>query len=254
MNIMNVTKKIPLYCVWNFDSEDKKQVKAICYEIEFSLRTEASKANNDKQAYLHQNISYQTINSFIFDQLHQTIIYDLNSKKACERAFASHDNNFMILPELSEACLVTALHSKLNAICHENSFVEYIKLAEKTENLCYDFFTDDGEYESLPSIEEWLGELSFWDKPWWERRDFSKFDNVAENKEELDVFLNDDANKGIIERMQSPIAEIEGQVIADIYKKEIKDIMDTKAQEKGELLEVDFKNKTFKPKLVPKDK
>jgi len=33
-----------------------------------------------------------------------------------------------------------------------------------------------------------LGELSFWDDPWWERDDVLTFDNVARNKKELKTF------------------------------------------------------------------
>ena len=46
-------------------------------------------------------------------------------------------------------------------------------------------------------------------------------------------------------------------MIADIYGKEINEVIEKTTnpeKEKGELLEVDFKKKTFKPKLVPKDK
>lgn len=253
MNFVNLTKTIPLYAVWFFDSEDKKYIKAINYDIEYSLRTDADTVN-DKQAYTYQNVSFTTINSFLYDQLHQTIIYDLDSKASCEKAFASHDNNFMLLPELTESCLVSALHCKLNSICHESSFVEYIKITERTEKLTYSFLTDDGVYDNLPSMENWLGDLSFWETPWWERKDFSTFDNVAESQEELDAFLGKEENKEIIARMEEPIAEIESQVIAEIYGKEINEIIDSKKQDKGELVEVDFKNKKFKPKLVPKDK
>ena len=118
-------------------------------------------------------------------------------------------------------------------------------------------FADDDEYDQLPTINEWLGELSFWDSPWWRRKDFSTFDNVAASKEEHSEFFNKDVNKNILQRMEEPIAQIEAQVIADIYGKEINEVIEKTTnpeKEKGELLEVDFKKKTFKPKLVPKDK
>ena len=55
--------------------------------------------------------------------------------------------------------------------------------------------------------------------------------------------------------MSEPLREIEHKVIADIYGKEINEILsEEEKQEKGKLVEVDFKNKKFKPKLVPKDK
>tara|TARA_B100000927_G_scaffold290707_1_gene290280 strand:+ start:373 stop:1137 length:765 start_codon:yes stop_codon:yes gene_type:complete len=254
MQIINITKSIPVHTVWIHDQEDKRQVKACTYDIEFSLRTQATEESTKKQLYLQQNISFSTISTFLYDQLHHSLIYNMASKNTVERAFASHDNNFMILPELSETCFTMALHSKLNHICHENSYVESLTIKDKVENLTYNFFADDLEYEDLPDIKEWLGELSFWDTPWWRRKDFSTFDNVAENKEEHEVFFSDDANQGILERMSEPLREIEHRVIADIYGDEIREIISEEEKEKGKLVEVDFKNKTFKPKLVPKDK
>lgn len=257
MNIMQISKMIPVHMLWVFDNDDKKQVKAQTYQIEYSLRTEVSPNETQKQAFLQQNISFSVINSFLYDQLHQSIIYDMDSKALVERSFASHDNNFMILPDMSDACLAMALHCKLNTICHENSFVESISIKDKVDNIAYSLFADDNEYDQLPTINEWLGELSFWDSPWWRRKDFSTFDNVAASKDEHSEFFNKDVNKNILQRMEEPIAQIEAQVIADIYGKEINEVIEKTTnpeKEKGELLEVDFKKKTFKPKLVPKDK
>ena len=246
MNITSVQKTIPLRAVWVSSSDGDKQVKAISYNIKFSLRTEMDESIAWEDAYLCQNISFQTITSFIYDQLHQTIIYDLESKADVERAFASHNNNFMILPDLSDITLATTLHSKFNAICNESSFVESVVVEDQVDGLEYNYFADDKDYPALPTIENWLGELSFWDTPWWERRDFSTFDNIAESKEDLDDFLSQEANQHILERMQSPINDLEDQIRSELDKKS-----DTDA--KGEIVEVDFKNKVFKPRLVPKD-
>lgn len=254
MNIMQISKNIPVHMTWVYEQEDKKQVKACTYEIEYSLRTEVEPGQTQKQAFLQQNISFSVINSFLYDQLHQSLIYDMDSKATVERAFASHDNNFLILPDMSDACLAMTLHCKLNAICHENSFVESISIKDKIDNIAYSMFADDNEYDQLPMMSEWLGDLSFWESPWWRRKDFSTFDNFAESKEEHTAFFDKEENKDILERMESPIAQIEAQVIADIYGNEIKEVLKEEPKETGQLMEVDFKNKTFKPKLVPKDK
>lgn len=241
---------------WIHDSEDRRQVKACTYEIEYSLRTDVDPDATRKQAFLQQNISFSTINSFLYDQLHQSIIYDMDSKQTVETAFASHDNNFLILPDMSDACLAMTLHCKFNQICHENSFVESICIKDKIDGIAYSMYADDDEYDELPTINEWIGELSFWETPWWRRRDFSTFDNVASSKEEKEEFFNKDINQDILQRMKDPLTQIENQVIADIYGKEIREVIDESGTDvsSGELLEVDFKNKTFKPRLVPKDK
>ena len=254
MNIMQITKNIPVHMTWVYEQEDKKQVKACTYDIEYSLRTEVQEGQTQKQAFLQQNISFSTINAFLYDQLHHSLIYDMDSKATVERAFASHDNNFLLLPDMSDACLAMTLHCKMNVICHENSFVESISIKDKIDGIAYSMFADDNEYDQLPNISQWLGELSFWESPWWRRKDFSTFDNVAASKEEHTEFFNKEENHGILERMEDPIVQIEAQVVADIYGNEITEILKDEPKETGQLMEVDFKKKTFKPRLVPKDK
>ena len=54
MNIMQISKMIPVHMLWVFDNDDKKQVKAQTYQIEYSLRTEVSPNETQKQAFLQQ--------------------------------------------------------------------------------------------------------------------------------------------------------------------------------------------------------
>ena len=68
MNIMQITKSIPVQMTWVHETEDKKQVKACTYDIEYSLRTEVEQNETQKQAYLQQNISFSVINSFLYAQ------------------------------------------------------------------------------------------------------------------------------------------------------------------------------------------
>jgi hypothetical protein len=74
MNITSVQKTIPLRAIWVSSSDGDKQVKAISYNVKFSLRTEIDDSMAWEDAYLCQNISFQTISSFIYDQLQATII------------------------------------------------------------------------------------------------------------------------------------------------------------------------------------
>ena len=94
----------------------------------------------------------------------------------------------------------------------------------------------------LMDIKDWLGELSFWDKPWWYRRDFSTFDNIAISKEELDEW-KETKHEESTARMQKAILDIEETVL---------DQMGTTPEDKGQLIEVDFAKKVSKPRLVPK--
>jgi|TARA_R110002153_G_scaffold209467_3_gene362009 hypothetical protein len=244
MNILSVTKTIPVRTTW-IDS-DQQQIKSITYDIKYSLRTEAEEGSNYEEAYLHQNVSFQIANNFLYDQLHQSLVYDMDGKAMAERSFSEFNNNFMFLPSLSEATFASTIHCKLNAMIHPSSHVEVLSIEDKVEGMEYSVFNDDGDYNTLPTMDQWLGELSFWKTPWWERKDFSTFDNVAQDQEELDIWFSNEKQQEIVERMQDPITEIEKEVMAQLQPSDEKD--------KGKLIEVDFKRKQFKPKLVPKDK
>ena len=148
----------------------------------------------------------------------------------------------MFLPNLSEATLISAIHCKLNAIIHESSIVDVVSLKDTVDDLDYNFVNTDFEYPMLMDIKDWLGELSFWDKPWWYRRDFSTFDNIAISKEELDEW-KETKHEESTARMQKAILDIEETVL---------DQMGTTPEDKGQLIEVDFAKKVSKPRLVPK--
>jgi len=242
MNELIVTKTIPVRCT--VIDTDTKQIRSHTYEIKYGLKTEAQEGEDYHTAYIHQNMSFQIANAFLWEQLHQSIIYDFEGKALAEKNFCEFDNNFMFLPSLSEATLISALHCKLNAIIHENSMVDVISLKDTVDDLDYNFVNTDFEYPMLMDIKDWLGELSFWEKPWWYRRDFSTFDNIAESKEELDTWRKTNYDLSA-ERMERAIIEIEESVRQQMTT--------TSPDDKGQLIEVDFSKKTPKPRLVPKN-
>ena len=86
MNILTVSKTIPFKGMVLDDKS--KSIKAVLYELTFTLRTEQSSDVTYDQAYIYQNISFSTISSFIYEQLHQTVMYDLDSKTNAENIFS----------------------------------------------------------------------------------------------------------------------------------------------------------------------
>lgn len=244
MNILSVNKTIPVRTTW-IDG-DQLQIKSVTYDVKYSLRTEAVEGGDYSDAYLRQNVSFQIINNFLYEQLHQTIVYDYDGKTMAEKSFSEYNNNFMFLPSLSEATFASAIHCKLNSMIDDSSHVESLSIEDTVDGMEYSVYNDDYEYTTLPTIDQWLGELSFWKAPWWERRDFSTFDNVAQDQEELDTWFSDDKQQEIIAKMSYPIEEIIKEVTSQLDT--------TPEKDKGKLIEVDFKKKEFKPKLVPKDK
>lgn len=237
MNKLEVIKNIPVKMT--FVDTDTNQVKSVTYDIRYSLKTEASDSSYD-EAYIQQNISYQTANTFLWDQLHQSICYTKEGKKIVENTFCEFDNNFLILPVMNEAVLTSALHCKLNSIIHERSVVEKIVISDPVDEIEYSYENDEFEYYQLPYIKDWLGEFAFWDTPWWGRRDFSTFDNFAVDQEEYDAWVQKEDKITITDRMKKPLYDIEEKVIAEFAGNDVKE------KQKGELIEVDFSKKKSK--------
>jgi len=245
MKMMTVNKTIPIKLIWMDNINGI--AKAIDFNVKYSLRTEQGDQNYE-EAFISQNISFTTVNEFLYSQIHQSVVYDDAAKRDVENIFSTYNNNFCYLPKMSEAIFLTALHCKLNSICHDSSIIEIVELDDTCDNVCYSHFNEDLEYETLPTVVEWLGERSFWDKPWWLRKDFSTFDNIAISDEEWEEWNTKTNKQEVLNKMAEPIKEIEEEVKSALSQ-------NTEEGSKGHLIEVDFKTgKKSAPKLVPKPK
>jgi len=157
-------------------------------EIRFSLRTENDDPDEILQSQINHNISYAKIRLFLESVLPNTMICSANDLEEALQLSAELENNLMVLPDCGESIVAAALHHKLNAICKDLTFMDELVLYEPEQDITYRYLLTDDELDiSLPSG-GWLGELSYWDDPWWERDDCLTFDNVAANKKELKRF------------------------------------------------------------------
>ena len=246
--MMHLKRKNVLRTLWI----DQKQriIKPAVFNIKYTLRTEMVEGASTEDMSLWQNLSFQMINYFIEEQMFNSIMYDTSGKEMLERYLVEYDNNFVYLPTANEACLTTAIHAKLNTICHENSIVENIELQDTLDDLSYHYYNEDLLYPTLPDTVEWLGELSFWETPWWFREDFSTFDNVAFDQEELDTWKLDANQQEISGGMHKAYIELQNDIINELNGLPGAII----TEKKGELLTPNF-GSTKKPalKLVPKD-
>jgi len=158
-------------------------------EIRFSLRTENDDPDEILQSQINHNISYAKIRLFLESVLPNTMICSANDLSEALQLSAELENNLMVVPDCGESIVAAALHHKLNAICKDLTFMDELVLYEPEQDITYRYLLTDDELDvSLPTG-GWLGELSFWDDPWWERDDCMTFDNVAANKKELKKFV-----------------------------------------------------------------
>ena len=157
-------------------------------EIRFSLRSENDDIEDILTSQINHNISYAKIRLFLESVLPNTMICSSKDLTEALVLSAELENNLMVVPDCGESIIAAALHHKLNAICKEYTYMEELVLYEPEQDITYRYLLTDDELDiSLPTG-GWLGELSFWDDPWWERDDCLTFDNVAHNKTELKTF------------------------------------------------------------------
>lgn len=250
MRSFNLEKTIKIKLMM-FDNDIKK-VEVKTYEVNFTLSTDASEVDDIFQAQVDQNVSFSKILYFLENVVDESFVFKNDIMADMHKYVATtFDNNLIILPSLEEHVLVLALHSKMNAIAVQSN-IERIQLKDLDLQLNYDYFSDefDDIVPALPPMSEWLGELSFWEVPWWNRNDASTFDNCAESPEELEAVRkrmqdeDDDAN------MHNQAFEVLENEIRSLFKR-AKDSKEGKTTEEAEIIEIDFAEKKQK-KWVPK--
>jgi hypothetical protein len=201
------------------------------YHISFTMLTEAEQedAASLKQAQQNQDIGFAKVVTFLSDVVDGSIVFDVNTMDKHVNTFYDFNNNFIVLPDSSDQMLVVALHCKLNAIVHENTYVDRIKFRDTHENICYEYVCVDEEYTELPSDKQWSTELSYWPGCWWNRPDINTMDRNARDQEEYDDWLKlksetniDDLNMQIfkeIEQAFSNVSTCAGEVIEVNFEK-----------------------------------
>jgi hypothetical protein len=238
---IDLTKTVPI----SLFLLNNNVLEMLCVDFSFTLITEAESdsAEDLLQARVNQNVSFAKIVTFLDSVLNETVVYSIDDANLVDKKFDQIENNFMILPDVSEMVLLSALHYKLNSIISENSLVTAITCNDKLQNLSFSYnFIDEGEgYTELPSYEEWCPELSYWNDPWWCRNDITTIDRVAASEEEYHSWLSGD----------KITVEQQSVEVFDSIDSQFKELFSEDADKtEAELIDVDFKKSTWKPRLV----
>lgn len=219
------------------------------YDLSFTMVTEADEQDSKSvlEAQLKQNISYTKILTFIEGVLDHSVVFDGYQQDNLYSNLGEYNNNFVVLPGLSESVLISAIHSKLNVIVEQDTFVDCVTMKDTTNNLSYQYVvTPDEGYSELPDSGNWIGEFPFWETPWWHRNDISTTDNDAQTQEQYDKWLEVKESGNVDEMNKKTFQEIEQQ-LTELFN-EVKKIKTGP----GEIIEVDFLKKTATGKN-PKD-
>lgn len=234
-------KTIPLRMIF-LDTENGL-LDSMSFMLTFSLLTDAESVTEEdlNRARKDQNIVFAKICNFAESLLDQSIVYAIKDSTLAYSVFAEFGNNLITLPTLNEMSLAAALHAKLNTICRSNTIVERIKLQNVNENIMYEYITDEDDYPELPDASEWGTEYAYFSGCWWERNDVNTMDRNADTEEEYNDWLKLREEQDIDANFSALFLEIERQFNSIFDAEETKD---------AELIEVDFKKATWKPKIV----
>jgi hypothetical protein len=127
-------------------------------------------------------------------------------------------NNIMILPgPPTDDLIAEVIHSKMNAMGNENIQFGVVELSSDDKNGLSYIFTGMGEF-NLPSMEEWIGERAYFDKPWWARDDASTFDTIPNSDDDLSVTPASSFSLDFIKQSLMNQYAVAAQVIRPTFK------------------------------------
>lgn len=123
--------------------------------------------------------------------LESSVIIDRDSAYA-HKAFLDDEgriitgNNLVTLPgHPGDDLLVSAIHSKINALAHDVFWAGTIDITNDDNGLHYVFFGEGDE--RLPTMDEWVGERTYFPVPWWGRNDASVMDVIPGEDADLSI-------------------------------------------------------------------
>ena len=236
------------------DTMPSKYISTANFTLVFSMITEALDNTPESlvEAQIEQNVSFAKACAFMEGVVNNSLLVshdldDLDSSTQLQEFLQDFENNIIVLPDLHESTLITALHCKLNAIIHKSSHVERITLTDNNENITFNYVStdDDAIYPELPDSQlEWLGEHSYFDQAWWHREDASTMDRAALSAEEVIVWNEAAASTKYTDLSMLMFTEID---------EKIRGMFSNGYSEEGEgaVIEVDFEKKNVQKVWTP---
>ena len=224
--------------------EESTRLELKDYMFTFSLMTDPSEYDDLLKAQIDQNISFTKIMYFLEIVVSESILYSVEAMgSVAELIYGKIGNNLMLSPDVSEGVLLALLHMKLNNICQENSLVEKVRLHDISDNIHYELTCDDTDLEDLPSIQDWIGEHSLWEEPWWMRDDAHTWDVEFDSAESLAEF-----KKNLV--IPEYLAEFDNIAEKVELLFSVKESGCSKEKE-GAVIEIDFENGQAGKKWTP---
>jgi|TARA_R110001592_G_scaffold3160_3_gene17799 hypothetical protein len=225
MKSLRLHKTVPIKLL--FVNPDARMLEQKDYEVDFSIHTEGVQGST--AGAVSQNKGFQKIVYLLTEVINESIVYAPDEIPLMEKYFADYDNNFLVLPMVSETMLIECLHSKFNALLDEHTYTDFIGLKDNFAGLGYSYINDEVTDYDLPVDNSWVGEFPFWDQPWWKRYDSTTFDNTGKDESEQQVVMSERQEQGVNKLITMVFDEIDENVekmLGDPKSGEVIDIQD----------------------------
>ena len=243
-----------------FETLPTKRMTQNVFELTFSLVTEPKEHTPEglNKAQLNQNLSFAKCIAFLDSYVNYSCVLEADKKldSSIFDFLQDWDNTLVVLPDMHESTITSAIHAKLNTICEEGSHIDEITWNDTTDNVCYRYYNDLDDdnkgYDDLPNINDWMGEYSYFDIPWWFRNDTSTIDRPGENQEEVDKWIAHKEKIGYEDLVLATFRDIEENI--NVLWDDIRKTVDKDKKEPGELIDLasfkSDKKEKWKPTLV----
>ncbi|MNK54712.1 hypothetical protein D3C87_737040 [compost metagenome] len=161
------------------------------WNIQAEVLYEDDGVEEDPDGDLEIKIAIAKIKYWLEHTLGGSLIIDIGNEWAFESFFdedgkCTTGNNIVMAPTTpTDDLIAELLHSKMNAFGGKHIQFGVMELtSDDKSNLSY-MFTGDGE-NNLPEMTDWIGERTYFDKPWWARDDASTIDLIPGDEANLD--------------------------------------------------------------------
>ena len=156
--------------------------RLVASNFEFSADIDLDGSADPSEQYK----ALESMRRWVIDIVDKSIVF-CPSSDISPVLLQSLQNNIMITPDDPyDQLLLVLMCSKLNAIGAKVAHITKCQLISDLGDGFGNWFEGDTS-DTLPTISEWLGDRTFFDKPWWNRSDGSAIDIWAGPDDDISI-------------------------------------------------------------------
>lgn len=185
VNQMHVGMKLTFSGIRVLDTE--------LFPVNFTLLSELVPSDPEKEQDAEfMSAAYRKVKYFVTKILNGSIFMFKENDWACQAfvdcqtGMPSGETNIVLLPhEATNAVICEVIQAKLKALTKGEFDFTFIQL-ESSDDIGLSFTFIGNSRDELPDMEEWVGKLTYFSEPWWNRDDSSTFDLTPGLESDLD--------------------------------------------------------------------